>query len=105
MRENLIGRIGKGGGSHDWVSRDYAITIPCQCTACPVNRDYQCTAPAVIKIDAGGQCETGRAFKEKPVVQNAKPRCKWCGGLIWANQATLQWEHVGEKLSHPAEPR
>ena len=108
---SLVGRIGKGRPNTPWISRDFAHDIPCERVACPINRERHCSVPSGIKIGASGLCLTGQALIQAPPVQPKSPVCKWCGGKIQVKAPNrncptqLEWEHVGEKLSHPAEPR
>lgn len=114
------GRIGKRRphdyDGPDWVSRDYALVVKCACTACPVNTAGHCGMPSVISIGADGRCLKGKEFKVKAPVQPTRTVCKWCGGEIRKKAVVFSfdetrtrrpelWEHVGEKMSHPAEPR
>lgn len=46
------------------ASRDYAATIKCRMTTCRVNRNGKCGMPSACEIDASGNCETGKAFRE-----------------------------------------
>ncbi len=103
-----MARIGKRGrpdyDTHDWESRDYALSvIPCENTACPVNKGNRCTGSAAIRIGADGRCITGAAFKHNPAVKPTRELCKFCGGRIrWDGQ---YWEHLDEVFKHEATPR
>ena len=68
--------------------------------------------PSAVKIGADGSCTTGKDLVDRPVSTRSKAAvCRWCGGAIQVRMpdrncpTELKWEHVGEKLSHPAEPR
>lgn len=106
--ERLLGRVAKKGGRDyegpEWVSRDHVLLIPCQRTCCPVNSIKHCSMPSKIAINAAGECMTGMEFKENPAVLPPRNYCRICGARI--EEAPFGgWEHIGEKLSHPAEPR
>jgi hypothetical protein len=110
---SLIGRIGKHKSGPrdmpDWVSRDYALVVPCKFIRCPLNRSEHCSMPSGIKIGADASCTTGRDLVDKPPVQPKRTVCKWCGGEIVPEYSEfgrpIVWQHLNEKLSHQAEPR
>lgn len=91
----------------DWVSRDYALVVPCEMAKCPINRDGHCGMPSSIKIGADGHCKTGKDLVSNSPVQPKLNVCKWCGGLIERHPPNNPdgWRHIGENLSHMAEPR
>lgn len=104
--QQLMERIGKHRPDRpepDWVSRDYALVVPCARTACPVNREEHCSMPSAIKIGPSGLCLTGQGLIQNPPVKSGPAVCRWCGGRIRKQDG--RWEHVEEKLSHIAEPR
>lgn len=103
VERSLVGRIGKGRPNTPWVSRDFAHDIPCERTACPINRERHCSVSSSIKIGPSGLCLTGQGLIQNPPAKSGTPICRWCGGRI--EKVNGRWQHIGEKLSHPAEPR
>jgi hypothetical protein len=115
----MVGRIGKRDDEGpDWVSRDAVLLVKCARAQCLVNSSLHCSMPSKIQINAKGECMTGIEFKERPAVQPKATVCRWCGGLIKRKKVVFEfnntngyqpincgWEHIEEKLSHPAEPR
>ena len=50
------GRIGHGGGHHDWLSRDYEH-IDCRAVGCLFNRGGVCGVPSKAKFNEEAKCE------------------------------------------------
>lgn len=59
------GRIGHGGGHHDWLSRDYP-EVDCKATGCMFNLNDKCIVPSACKIGDDGKCA---GFKPRPTPQ------------------------------------
>lgn len=55
----LFGRMAKGSGHHDWLSRDY-LDITCHAVGCMFNKNHKCAIPAACKIGDDGMCSSFR---------------------------------------------